>query len=158
MADTLSKAGRSALMAKVRSKGNVSTEAAAEAVLRLNKVRGWVKHPNAILGHPDFYFRRSRLALFIDGCFWHACPICGRIPKSRTTFWRKKIDENRRRDNRIRNKLRTEGFHVVRVWEHQVQSTGWVNRLNLCIHRYRESSIAEDSLAVLEGKRTGLKR
>ena len=117
-------------MAKVRSKGNVSTEAAAEAVLRLNRVRGWVKHPNDVLGHPDFYFRSSKLALFIDGCFWHACPICGRVPKSRTEFWSKKIDENRRRDNRVRKKLRTEGIHVVRVWEHQVQTLGWINRVN----------------------------
>jgi DNA mismatch endonuclease (patch repair protein) len=120
-------------MAKVRSKGNVSTEAAAEAVLRLNRVRGWVKHPDDVLGHPDFYFRSSKLALFIDGCFWHACPICGRIPKSRTEFWSKKIDENRRRDNRVRKKLRTEGIHVVRVWEHQVQTLGWVNRVNRLI-------------------------
>jgi len=119
-------------MAKVRSKGNVSTEAAAEAILRRNKVRGWVKHPKNILGHPDFYFRRSKLALFVDGCFWHACPICRRrIPKSRTAFWRKKIDENRRRDNRIRNKLRTDGFHVIRVWEHQVQNSRWLSRVTL---------------------------
>ena len=129
-------------MAKVRSKGNVSTEAAAEAILRLNKVRGWIKHPKNVLGRPDFYFRRCKVALFIDGCFWHACPICRRrTPKSRTAFWRKKIDENRRRDNRIRIKLRTEGFHVFRVWEHQVQSTVWVNRLNLFIQRNREVNI-----------------
>src|SRR5579862_8980172 len=126
-------------MAKVRSKGNVSTEAAAEAILRSNKVRGWVKNPKNILGHPDFYFSRSKLALFIDGCFWHACPICGRLPKSRKKFWSKKIDENRRRDNRVRNKLRREGFHVTRVWEHQVKSMAWVSRLILLIHRYRES-------------------
>ena len=130
-------------MAKVRSKGNVSTESAAEAVLRLYKVRGWVKHPKNVFGRPDFYFRRCKLALFIDGCFWHACPICRRrIPKSRTAFWRKKIDENRRRDNRVRKKLRTDGIHVVRVWEHQVQTKGWVNRVNRFIrpHENRERS------------------
>lgn len=93
-------------MAKVRSRGNRSTEGRAEAILLEHGITGWIKHPSDILGSPDFYFPKQRLALFVDGCFWHACPRCGRIPKSRVDFWVAKIDANRRRDNRTRRSLR----------------------------------------------------
>jgi DNA mismatch endonuclease (patch repair protein) len=82
MSDSLTKSERSQLMAKVRGTGNRSTEAVVEAALRAERIRGWKKHPEDVPGRPDFYFPRYRLAIFVDGCFWHACPNCGRIPKS----------------------------------------------------------------------------
>src|SRR6266404_7167859 len=109
MKDPLSRAARSALMSKVRANGNRSTEYSVEAALIRKRIRGWEKHPSGIPGKPDFCFRRFKLVIFVDGCFWHACPKCGRIPKTRVEFWRSKIDENRRRDNRIRRYLRKNG-------------------------------------------------
>jgi DNA mismatch endonuclease (patch repair protein) len=128
--DSLSAAARSALMAKVKAKGNKSTEAAVTVMLRAARIAGWRRHPKHILGRPDFYFPKAKLAMFIDGCFWHACPTCQRnCPATRTAFWHEKIDGNRRRDNRTRHKLRAHGYRVFRVWEHAVQRGSWVRRL-----------------------------
>ena len=116
-------------MAKVRFKGNKSTELKAMYVLENSGIEGWIRHPSDISGHPDFYFPEARLAVFIDGCFWHACPKCGRIPKTRVDFWKAKIDGNRRRDLSITRTLRRRGYHVIRVWEHALNDDKWVRRL-----------------------------
>ncbi len=76
--DPLSEAERSARMARVRGAGNESTEGRVEAALVAAGVEGWEKHPKGVLGKPDFYFPRQRLAVFVDGCFWHGCPVCAR--------------------------------------------------------------------------------
>lgn len=137
MRDVLTRAERSAHMAKVRSKGNKSTEQVVEAALKGARIRGWVKHPQDIIGRPDFYFRRARLALFVDGCFWHACPRCHRrTPATRSEFWRQKIDQNRHRDERIRRRLRASGCGCVRVWEHELRQNLWLDRL-LTVKRRR---------------------
>ena len=129
MRDPLSKAERSALMAKVRFRGNKSTELRAMTVLERSGIGGWIQHPPDITGNPDLYFPEERLAVFVDGCFWHACPKCGRIPKTRVDFWRNKIDGNRRRDLTVSRALRKRGYHVLRVWEHALSDDKWVRRL-----------------------------
>ena len=129
MTDIVTRKERSALMAKVRSKGNRSTEGKVEAALKTAGVKGWKKHPKYVLGRPDFYLSKAKLAVFVDGCFWHACPKCGRLPSSNAEYWTSKIDSNRRRDNRIRRQLRAEGFHVMRIWEHEVKGGTWLQRL-----------------------------
>ena len=129
MPDLLSKAERSVLMGKVRATGNQSTERVVEVALKAVGIKGWRKHPKTVLGKPDFYFNREKLAIFVDGCFWHACPRCGRVPKSRRAFWLAKIDGNRRRDNRVRRLLRKTGFHTMRIWEHELKTDTWLKRL-----------------------------
>lgn len=129
MKDPLSKRERSVLMSKVRNSGNQSTELAVESLLRINKIRGWKKHPKNVIGHPDFFFPATKLAVFVDGCFWHACPKCGRIPKTRVKFWADKIAGNRRRDSRIRRQLSKTGFSVMRIWEHEVSTRNAVRLL-----------------------------
>lgn len=133
MTDSLTKAERSRLMARVRGTGNRSTEGVVEATLRSEKIWGWRKHPKNIIGNPDFYFELYKLAIFVDGCFWHACPKCGRIPKSNVEFWTAKIDQNRRRDNRTRRQMRILGYRVVRIWEHDVRGARWVGRVRRII-------------------------
>jgi DNA mismatch endonuclease, patch repair protein len=135
MADTLSKTERSARMAKVRSKGNQSTEVRVEQGLMECMPLGWVKHPAQVPGRPDFYFERIRLAVFVNGCFWHACPKCGRIPKSRVQFWQTKIEQNRLRDNRVRRSLWRDGYHVFCIWEHQLRDRSWLKRLLTTVGR-----------------------
>ena len=134
MADPLSEAERSALMAKVRSIGNRSTEGRVEAGLDEAGIMGWEKHP-PILGKPDFLFPNQKLVIFVDGCYWHGCPRHVRFPQTRADYWRDKIDRNRRRDNRIRRQLRREGYHVMRVWEHDLKSDIWLKRLRAMIRR-----------------------
>jgi DNA mismatch endonuclease (patch repair protein) len=128
-------------MSRVRASGNRSTEeATAEHLVRAG-ISGWQLHPEGILGHPDFLFPDARLAVFVDGCFWHACPVCRRRnPATNADFWRCKIDENRRRDNRLRRRLRSGGFHVMRVWEHEIAHDAWIRRLQAILARIAASS------------------
>jgi DNA mismatch endonuclease (patch repair protein) len=141
-ADPLTANQRSALMSKVKSRGNRSTEIAVEEVLIQRRIRGWEKHPKGIKGAPDFLFPKSRLAVFVDGCFWHSCPKCARnVPISRRGFWSRKIEQNRRRDNRVRAALRRQGYSVIRIWEHTVgDCRNWLGRLEgkLAVRRQRK--------------------
>lgn len=139
MVDSLNSADRSRVMRSVRSKGNLSTERVVEAVLRAQRISGWRKHPKNVEGCPDFYFAKHRLVIFVDGCFWHACPKCGRIPKSNLEFWTSKIDGNCRRDNRVRRRLRRLGYHVIRVWEHEARNSGWIARVRRMLDKRAES-------------------
>ena len=70
---------------------------------------------------PDFVFRQLRLALFVDGCFWHGCPKHATWPAHRAAWWRRKIEGNKTRDRVVDRALRRAGWWVVRVWEHELQ-------------------------------------
>jgi len=114
-------ASRSRMMSKIRGKHNHTTEAALRMALVRSGVRGWEMHPTPIQGRPDFVFRRKRLVVFVDGCFWHGCPMCGHIPRTRSSFWGLKISRNRRRDRTTSDVLRAAGWIVLRFWEHQLR-------------------------------------
>jgi len=132
--DPLEGPARSERMSRVRGSGNKSTELAVEAVLVEDGLAGWVKHAKDVRGRPDFYFPAERVALFVDGCFWHACPRCNRsTPSTRREFWSAKIEETRRRDNRIRRQLRRDGISVIRVWEHEVSDKRWLGRVERAV-------------------------
>src|SRR4051812_17059299 len=98
MADTLSPEARSERMSRIRSRGNQKTELRLLLILRGAKIHGWRRHAS-LYGSPDFLFRREKLAVFVDGCFWHGC-ACKKTPKTNTKFWRDKISQNRRRDRK----------------------------------------------------------
>ncbi|MCV7316134.1 very short patch repair endonuclease [Mycolicibacillus parakoreensis] len=66
----------------------------------------------------DIVWRGRRIAVFLDGCFWHGCPEHGTIPKSNTEWWLAKLQENRDRDRRVDTLLRQRGWRVLRFWEH----------------------------------------
>lgn len=134
MTDNVSQAERSRVMSQVKSRGNRSTERRVEDALLESGIGGWQKHAS-LLGNPDFYFPAHRLAVFVDGCFWHACPAHVRIPRSNADYWTKKIDRNRRRDNRLRRKLRSQRVHVMRIWEHDLSNDRWLCRLQTMLRR-----------------------
>lgn len=74
-------------------------------------------------GKPDIYFASKKATVFVDGCFWHLCPLHFTMPKTNTEFWRKKITGNRKRDKKVSVKLRKLGFKVIRIWEHEVRES-----------------------------------
>jgi len=121
--DRLSGEARSALMSKIRSCGNKSTESRFRALLIKAGIRGWRVQPKGTEGKPDFAFLTRRIAVFIDSCFWHGCPKHVRFPKSNTIYWHKKIHSNIRRDKSVTRALRKEGWTVVRIWEHELVRT-----------------------------------
>jgi DNA mismatch endonuclease (patch repair protein) len=67
---------------------------------------------------PDIVFTRRRLAVFIDGCFWHRCPEHGTSPRVNTSYWAPKLERNIARDQRVDQALRAAGWTVLRIWEH----------------------------------------
>lgn len=128
-------------MALVRGRGNKSTEVAAVAAFRRHGVTGWRRHVDFRRfggGRPDFYFPRARLAVFVDGCFWHGCPVCARrTPRNRSAFWQSKLDANVRRDRRVRRALNRAGIQTLRVWEHAMRDDRWVSRVVRQLDRSR---------------------
>ena len=111
---------RSELMSRIRSRGNKRTELALVAILKRNHITGWRRHLK-LPGHPDFAFQTSKVAVFVDGCFWHGCPRCYRRPRSNQAFWDAKVTNNRNRDRRVARELRKNGWRVVRIWEHSLR-------------------------------------
>ena len=70
---------------------------------------------------PDFVFRSARVAVFIDGCFWHGCPLHGTKPAANAQFWRNKLVDNQARDRYVTTALRRKKWTVLRFWEHQLR-------------------------------------
>lgn len=121
MADHVSKRVRSRIMAAVRSRGNATTEVAFGKLLWNARIRGYRKHW-PVLGRPDFAWPGRKIAVFVDGCFWHGCRKCKYLPRTNTSFWAKKLLSNKKRDRRITAKLRREGWVVIRIRECQVRA------------------------------------
>ncbi len=111
---------RSRIMARIRSKNNRSTEVRMRMSLVASRVKGWRLQLRTLPGNPDIYFPMEKLAVFVDGCYWHGCPKCGHIPNTRKIFWRAKIERNKDRDALNTKKLKTMGIRVIRVWEHDL--------------------------------------
>lgn len=100
-------------------------------------------HPPDLVGHPDFLFPQQRLILFVDGCFWHKCPKHKTIPSTNRAFWKMKIDGNAARDRAVARLLRREGWHVLRIWEHDLRS-----RPTAVVARVRRALEANQSAGV----------
>ena len=116
MADIWSKRKRSEVMSRIRGKGNEKTEVRLARLMRAEGIRGWRRHL-PIPGRPDFSFRKQKVAVFVDGCFWHGCPRCFRLPKQNRAFWKAKIEGNRRTDRAVNGRLRRLGWKVIRIRE-----------------------------------------
>lgn len=111
---------RSEHMARVRGR-----DTRPEVLLRRGlRARGLWYRLRAFVGksHPDLVFHRKKVAVFVDGCFWHGCPIHYRLPGSRLPFWRAKLRDNVERDQRQTRVLRELGWRVIRLWGHQVHA------------------------------------
>lgn len=131
--------GRSRNMAAIRSKGNASTELRLRARLREGGLAGWRRH-RALPGKPDFVWARERVAVFVDGCFWHGCPRCYAMPRRNTEYWRAKVRRNRARDREVRATLRALGWRVHRIWECQVMWGRTLDRIRHALARHADSA------------------
>ena len=152
MPDVFTKAKRSDVMSRIRSRGTKDTELALAKLLRRHRITGWRRQkvlivrssrreeaqitgprsevqrsrpvrassPRLLRVKADFVFRQTRLAVFVDGCFWHACPKHATQPKNHRAFWRKKFARNKARDRLVTRALRRAGWRVLRIWEHEL--------------------------------------
>lgn len=116
MPERLTHRARSLLMAKIRSRGTepeaILGSAFSKAGLRARKQYGAEKS--------DFAFPGQRIAVFVDGCFWHGCRLHYRRPVNNAKYWHWKVEYNRTRDQRIRSRMKRRGWIVIRVWEHSL--------------------------------------
>ena len=119
-ADIFSKTKRSEVMSAVRGKGNKATELRLVEIFREQKITGWRRHA-PVFGSPDFVFPKLKLAVFVDGCFWHGCPEHGTLPATNKVFWETKITRNRARDREVNRELKKRGWRVLRLWEHELR-------------------------------------
>lgn len=130
----------SARMRAVRS-SNTGPERAVASALRKEGIRfrRQVRRAGVRL---DFLLTDSRTALFVDGCFWHGCPRHRVLSDSSTVFWFEKIAANKRRDRRNDRSLRAAGYHVIRIWEHEV-----LRSLNHLLARLEAKEVPKRALA-----------
>jgi DNA mismatch endonuclease (patch repair protein) len=147
MPDIFTKKKRSAVMSAIRSRGNRTTELRLITVFRAQQIKGWrrgavlkvagegAKQKMKFGVRPDFIFPARRLAVFVDGCFWHGCPSHYRRPGKNGEFWDAKIKRNRTRDLVVNRTLRGADWQVLRIWEHDLRRkneqrlTGRLSRL-----------------------------
>jgi DNA mismatch endonuclease (patch repair protein) len=120
MVDVFSRAKRSEIMSRVKGRSNLATELALIRLFREHRIVGWRRHVR-LFGRPDFIFSSKRVAVFVDGCFWHGCPRHGTIPLSNRKFWEEKLSRNRKRDKLVNRTLRRLGWTPVRVWQHELR-------------------------------------
>ncbi|MBN1868641.1 DNA mismatch endonuclease Vsr [Candidatus Sumerlaeota bacterium] len=126
--DTFSRKERSRIMARVRSSGNESTEKALISVLRTRGITGW-RRSYPLFGKPDFAFPKARVAVFVDGCFWHGHPEKCRVPQANRAYWLEKISRNVKRDKLVTRTLREKRWKVIRIWEDSVNKPSTLARL-----------------------------
>lgn len=137
VADVFNTNKRSDVMSRIRGKGNKTTELAFVAALGRAGIKGWRRHvviklplgPRVakregkahLIVRPDFVFRAERVAVFVDGCFWHCCPLHCKMPENNRAFWEQKLSRNVERDRFVSRELRKAGWRVWRVWEHALK-------------------------------------
>lgn len=117
MTDAISADERSELMSRVRDR-DTAPELKLRKALWARGHRYRLQYP--LSGRPDLTFVRARVVVFVDGCFWHCCPIHATFPKSNANWWRRKLRRNRERDQEVTRGLISEGWTVLRFWEHHV--------------------------------------
>jgi len=118
VSDVFGKSKRSLVMSRIRGRGNKDTELALAIIMRAHGITGWRRN-QPVFGKPDFVFYHNRVAVFVDGCFWHGCPKHATWPAKRAAWWRRKIEGNRARDILVTRTLRRAGWRVLRIWEHE---------------------------------------
>ena len=126
--DTVDESTRSRVMASVRSTRNQSTELRLMSFLRSAHIKGW-RRSRPIFGRPDFAWPSQKIAVFVDGCFWHGCPRHLRLPASNRKYWRMKIARNVRHDKKVSRTLRQMGWVVIRIWECRLSAASTTRRI-----------------------------
>ena len=132
MADIFDKAKRSEIMKKVRSKNNKSTELKLIQIFKENNIHGWRRNYK-VKGYPDFVFLNKKIAIFVDGCFWHGHDCRNTKPKDNQEYWDKKRERNMKHDKEITEYFENRGWTVIRIWECELKNKKALEKLK-CIY------------------------
>jgi DNA mismatch endonuclease (patch repair protein) len=126
--DKFPKETRSKIMSKIHSK-HTTPEIVVRRLLSKIGVKYKLHYGNPTI---DIAIPSKKIALFVDGCFWHNCPRHGHKPKSNRAFWNRKLKRNATRDKRVNKEVRAKGWKVVHIWEHETFNR---NRLSAKLSR-----------------------
>lgn len=116
MADVFDSTKRSDIMRCVRSKKNKSTELRLIEIFKQNEIKGWRRN-YPVKGHPDFVFLEKKIAVFVDGCFWHGHDCRNTRPEEHKEYWQKKREQNAKHDQEVTAMFESRGWTVLRIWE-----------------------------------------
>lgn len=116
MSDVFDKSARSEIMRAVKSKDTKSTELVLIKLFKESHITGW-RHSYNVKGHPDFVFLEKRIAIFVDGCFWHGHDCRNTRPSDNAEYWAKKREKNILRDREVTARFESRGWTVIRIWE-----------------------------------------
>jgi DNA mismatch endonuclease, patch repair protein len=131
----------SMIMSRIRAK-NTSPELILRKAIRKVGLKAYKLHDKNLPGRPDISFSKIKLALFINGCYWHRCPYCKPgLPKSHISFWREKFKKNKVRDKQKTRKLHNIGWQVMTIWECQIKKdlSKAIARVKKAIHSIKNS-------------------
>ena len=116
--DNVTKEKRSKIMSSIRGK-NTKPEMTLRKILWARGFRYRI-HDKTVFGKPDISNKSKKLAIFVDGCFWHGCSRCYKEPSTNREFWRNKISNNKKRRVKVKKELRKENWNVIEIWEHEI--------------------------------------
>ena len=134
MADVFDNKKRSEIMSKVRSKNNKSTELKLIEIFKENSIVGW-KRNYPVKGHPDFVFLDKKIAIFVDGCFWHGHDCRNTRPSDNADYWTKKRERNMKHDKEVTELFERRGWTVIRIWECELKKKNreqLIKKIRLC--------------------------
>ena len=117
--DKITKEQRSKIMSKIKAKSKLEDMVSRELWKRGIRYR---RNVRSLMGTPDFAIKKYKIVIFIDSCFWHFCPVHGKIPKSNVEFWEKKLNRNMERDREVNQYYEKSDWNLLRFWEHEVRS------------------------------------
>jgi DNA mismatch endonuclease (patch repair protein) len=134
MTDNLTPEDRQRTMRAVKGKGT-KLERQLFSMLAGMRLSGWRKNASDVAGKPDVVFDNPRVAIFVDGCFWHGCPLCQRkLPQTNQEYWKQKINRNVERAELYNTRLATAGWIVIRIWEHEIKERDARQKIRFSIH------------------------
>ncbi|MBN8571854.1 MAG: very short patch repair endonuclease [Ignavibacteria bacterium] len=107
------------VMSTIKSK-NTKPELSLRKALWISNLKGY-RLKSKLKGRPDIIYSKKKLAIFVDGCFWHMCPVHFKQPRSNVEYWGPKFQQNKKRDENVNENLKREGWKVLRFWEHDIQ-------------------------------------
>ena len=122
MTDVFNVEKRSQVMRQIKSRKNKSTELRLLKVFRSLNITGWMRNYQ-VKGHPDFVFMHQRVAVFVDGCFWHGHNCRNTTPKQNCEYWQQKISRNKIHDAEITTHFLNRGWKVLRIWECELKKS-----------------------------------
>lgn len=135
--DVYEKEKRSEVMSKSRSKNSKSTEMKLIKIFKDNNVIGW-RRTYPLFGKPDFVFLKKRIAVFVDGCFWHGHDCRNVSPKQNSEYWQAKRIRNKERDIEVTKHIENLGWRVIRIWECELKGKIYGEKIDTLIELVKE--------------------